>query len=115
MGLGEEQEEDLYILIMCKAKKDIGPSISMSRGIESPSNQVEASHWSINLIQFSTSSFLIILIAVMVTLWLFKRYRVCCFRGQEVVVEDWRPSRMAMEELGPAQNVALTNGGLWPI
>ena len=114
MGLGEEQEEDLYILIMCKAKN---PSIRGSRGIESLSNQVDASHWSIHLIECSTSSFLIFLIAVMVTLWLFKKYQVCCFRGQGVVVEDRRPSRMAMpmQELGPAQNGALAKRGFRPI
>ena len=113
MGLGEEQEDDLYMLIMCIAKN---PSIFGSRGIESPSNQVDASHWSIHLIECSTSSFLICLIAVMVTLYLFKKYQVCCFRGQGVVVEDRRPSRaMPMQELGPAQNGALANGGFRPI
>ena len=103
----------MYILIMCKAKN---PFIGGSRGIESPSNQVDASNWSIHLIECSTSSFLIFLIAVMVTLYLFKKYQVCCFRGQGVVVEDRRLSRaMPMQELGPAQNGALANGGFQPI
>ena len=105
------------LLIVCKAKN---PSISGSRGIESLSNQVDASHWSIHLIECSTSSFLICLIAVMVLLYLFKKYQVCCFKsgGGGVVVEDRRLSRaMPLQELGlgPAQNGALANGGFRPI
>ena len=112
---GGERERNLYIIVMCKSKRDIGSSIGMSKGIESPNNQVDASHWSVHLIECSTSSFLIILIAVIVAVWLLKRQRMCCFRGREEVVGSWRPSRMAMEELGPAQNVALANGGFRPI
>ena len=98
-------------MIICKAKN---PSISGSRGIESPSSQVDASHWSIHLIECSTSSFLICLIGVMVLLYLFKKYQVCCFKsgGGGVVVEDQRLSRaMPMQELGPTQNGALANIG----
>ena len=99
---------------MCKSKRDIGSSIGMSKGIESPNNQVDASHWSVHLIECLTSSFLIILIVVMVAVWLLKRQRMCCFRGREEVVGGRRPSRMAMEELGPArmepQNMAPANG-----
>ena len=95
---------------MCKAKS---PHISGSRGIESSSNEIDASHWSIHLIECSTSSFLICLIAIMVTLYLFKRYQVCCFRNQQpMIVEDRRPSRaIPMQDLGPAQNGAQANAG----
>ena len=57
------------------------------------------------------------MIAVMVTLYLFKRYQVCCFRDQQrMVVEDRRLSRaMPMQELGPTQNGALASGGFLPI
>ena len=111
MGQGEEQEEDLYLLIMCKAKN---PSIGGSRGIESPSNEIDASHWSIHLIECSTSSFLICLIGIMVLLYLFREYQVCCFKsgGRPVVVEDRRLSR-AMQELGPGP--AQNGGGFRPI
>ena len=56
---------------------------------------------------------MICLIAIMVTLYLFKRYQVCCFRNQQpMIVEDRRPSRaIPMQDLGPAQNGAQANAG----
>ena len=106
----------LSVRVMCKSAKS--PRIGGSRGIESSSNEIDASHWSIHLIECSTSSFLICLIAIMVTLYLFHRYQICCFRNQQpVIVEDRRPSRAAipLQDLGgPAQNGAQ-NAGFRPI
>ena len=101
------------LLVMCKGKN---PSIGGSRGIESPSNEIDASHWSIHLIECSTSSFLICLIGVMVLLYLFRKYQVCCFKsgGGPVVVEDRMLSRaMPLQELGPGP--AQNGGGFRPI
>ena len=102
---------------MCKSKT---PTVGGSNGMESPSNEIDASHWSIHLIECSTSSFLICLIGILVLLYLFKKFKVCCFKlgGGPVVVEDRRLSRaMPLQELGlgPAQNGALANGGFRPI
>ena len=114
VGWGEVKEVD-SLLKMCKSAKS--PRISSSRGIESSSNEIDASHWSIHLIECSTSSFLIGLLAILVTLWLCHRYRVCCFRDQRpVIVEERRPSRavIPLEDLG-AQNGAHQNAGFRPI
>ena len=100
-------------LVMCKSKN---PSVGGSRGIESPSNEIDASHWSIHLIECSTSSFLICLIRIMVLLYLFRKYQVCCFKsgGGPVVGENRRLSRaMPLQELGPGP--AQNGGGFRPI
>ena len=95
---------------MCKSKN---PSVGGSNGMESPSNEIDASHWSIHLIECSTSSFLICLIGLLVLLYLFKKYNVCCFKSSgPVVVEERRMSR-PMQELGPGP--AQSGGGFRPI
>ena len=94
-------------LVMCKSKN---PTVGGSNGMESPSNEIDASHWSIHLIECSTSSFLICLIGLLVLLYLFKKYNVCCFKSSSgpVVVEERR-----MQELGPGP--AQSGGGFRPI
>ena len=91
---------------MCKSKT---PTVGGSNGMESPSNEIDASHWSVHLIECSTSSFLICLIGVLVMLYLFKRYSMCCYKSSgPVVVEERR-----MQELG--QGSAQSGGGFRPI
>ena len=93
-------------LVMCKSKT---PTVGGSNGMESPSNEIDASHWSVHLIECSTSSFLICLIGVLVMLYLFKRYSMCCYKSSgPVVVEERR-----MQELGPGP--AQSGGGFRPI
>ena len=79
-------------------------SVALASGMESPTTQVDPSHWSVHLLECFTTTFLLIVVILVGVLWVLRCLALCCWAGK---VEGGRGGPTGvMVPMGPGVSLA---------